>query len=336
MRDVLLIGMGITAPAALHSLAQCCRVVGVVRPAEPRSEAADDVTRFAARLGVPIYNDTTIRGVREVIDRLRPGCVVISSYDRVLPPEVLALCPFVNVHYAPLPRFRGRANVNWAVINQEPFTAITIHKVEPGLDAGAILFQRLIPIGRRDTVAELYERLNELQFEHLGETVAQFLDGREPGQPQAEVSATYGCTRIPADGDIDWTASTASIDALIRGLAKPFPGAFTYVDGRRVVIWRAEAVDRPPVYEGRIPGRVVRVSRDTGEVDVLTGDGVLRLYEVEAEPGAPVPAASVLRSVRATCGLKTVDLLARIEALERELALLQDHVALSGDKHVRV
>lgn len=335
MRDVLLIGMGITAPTALHSLARHCRVVGVVHKVDPVGAPADQVMRFAPRLGTPVFSDASLHGVREVIERLRPECVVVSSYDRVLPADLLARCPFVNVHYAPLPRFRGRANVNWAVINQEPSTAITIHKLEPGLDAGAILFQRLIPIGRHDTVADLYERLNELQFEHLGDTVARFLEGREPGEPQSEAAATYGCTRLPADGEIDWSADTASIAALVRGLAKPFPGAFTYVDGRRLVIWRAEAVGDPPVYEGRVPGRVARISRESGEVDVLTGDGVLRLFEVETDEGAAVPAASVVRSVRATCGLKAIDLLSRIEALEREIAALRARPAI-GENNVLV
>jgi methionyl-tRNA formyltransferase len=336
MRDVLLIGMGITASAALQSLATRCRVVGLVRNGDTTGELADATMRIAKELGTPIFTDTSIRGVREVVERLRPECVVISSHDRVLPADLIGRCPFVNVHYAPLPRFRGRANVNWAVINREPFTAITIHKVEPGLDAGAILFQRLIPIGRTDTVADLYDRLNILQLEHLGDTVARFLDGREPGQLQVEESATYGCTRLPADGEIDWSADTASIEALIRGLAKPFPGAFTYVDGRRIVIWRARAVEPPPVYEGRVPGRVVRVSAATGEVDVLSGDGVLRLAEIQTEDGGPVPAASVIRSVRATCGLKTAALLSRIEALERDLAALHERLQAMGEKNVLV
>ena len=133
MRDVLLVGMGITTPAALESLAATCRVIGLVRNGDPADTLGDATMRMARDLGVPVFTDTSIRGVRDVVERLRPECVVISSHDRVLPADLLAGCPFINVHYAPLPRFRGRANVNWAVINQDPFTAITIHKVEPGL-----------------------------------------------------------------------------------------------------------------------------------------------------------------------------------------------------------
>ena len=191
------------------------------------------------------------------------------------------------------------------------------------LDAGNVLFQHSVPIHETDTVADLYERLNHLQLKHLGETVVRFLDGYA-GLPQNEACATYGCTRLPEDGEVDWSAPTDTIAALIRALVKPFPGAFTYFNGRRLVIRAARAVEQPRSYEGRVPGRVVDVSRAHGHVDVLTGDGVLRLLEVEVEHESPAPASAIIRSVRATLGLRTADLLARIEALEREIASLRD------------
>ena len=336
MHDVLLIGSGITAATALQSLAGSCRVVGLVRNVSLAGPVSDEIARLAPRFGTPVFTDTSIAGVRDAIDRLHPDCVVVSSYDRVLPEDVLGRCPFVNVHYAPLPRLRGRANVNWAVINQDPFTAITIHQMAAGLDAGDILFQRSVPIHSTDTVADLYERLNALQLEHLGPVVERFLDGVPMIQRQDEKLATYGCTRVPSDGEIDWSASTRSIDALVRALASPFPGAFTHVDGRRLIIRRARPLDPPPVYEGRVAGRVIRVSREDGAVDVLTGDGVLRLFEVQAERGGVVSAASVIRSLRTTLGLTSVDLLARIEALERELDALRASIPVTGAHNVLV
>lgn len=335
MRDVVLIALGITAEAALESLAASCRVTAVVRPVDAANRSADPVLRAAGRLGVPVFGDASIDGIRTLIARLRPACVVISSYDRVLPPDVVESCPCVNVHYAPLPRYRGRANVNWAVINGEPFTAITIHVVDPALDAGNVLFQQRVPIERDDTVADLYAQLNALQLRHLGETVVRFLDG-DTGWAQQGDRATYGCTRLPADGEIDWHAPAIEVARLVRGLVKPFPGAFTYLDGSRLVIWRARAVDDASVFEGRIPGRVVAVSRLEGHVDVLARDGVLRIFEVERDSGAPVPAASIIRSVRATLGLRPSDLMSRLEALEREVASLRARLLMTGEKHAHV
>ena len=330
MGDVLLVGMGITAATALQSLVATCRVVGLVRKGDPIAGVDDAVIASARQSGIPVFGDTSIAGLRQAVEQLRPDCVVISSFDRIVPTDLLGRCPFVNVHYAPLPQYRGRANVNWALINGESHTAITIHLVDQRLDSGNVLYQQSVPIQPGDTVADLYDRLNQLQLNHLGETVARFLDGYA-GVPQASEIATYGCTRLPGDGEIDWSASTHKIDALVRALVKPFPGAFTYFNGRRLVVWRAHAVEQSPVYAGRVPGRIVNVSRADGHVDVLTGDGVLRIVEVEVDEAQPVAASRVIRTVRATLGLRSSDLLLRIEALEREIARLRERSPTFGE-----
>ena len=219
------------------------------------------------------------------------------------PPRLLECCPFVNVHYAPLPEYRGRATVNWAIINRRPATAITVHVLVAELDAGPILFQRAVAIEPDDTVTDLYARLNELQRIHLGAAVERHLDG-DPGTAQDEAAATYTCTRVPRDGEIDWNRPTADVYALVRALADPFPGAFTYLDARRLVIWRAARPESPRRWAGRVPGRVVGRSAAEGWVDVLTGDGVLRLHTVQRDGERPQPAADVITSVRATLGLR--------------------------------
>ena len=320
MKTVLLLGLGPTARTALDALSARFRVAGIVR--DPASASgAGQVVGLAHSLGVRVFADTGLAGVEHSIDETSPDCVVVSSYDRILPARVLARSRFVNVHYAPLPQYRGRANVNWAIINGERETAITVHVMAPGLDAGNVLHQQRVPIGPEDTVGDLYERLNEVQRQVLGDVVARHLDGYE-GAPQDESGATYGCTRVPDDGQIDWAAPTEQIYALVRALAPPYPGAHTYLEGRRLGVVRAAPLQEAPQYVGRVPGRVVGRSLRTGHVDVLTADGVLRLHEL-AEGGVVGPAAGFVESTRQTLGLRTVDLLARIELLEgrlRELA----------------
>jgi len=310
--------MGPTALSALESLAARFRVVGLFRDARSSPDGTDEVVERARALMIPVFSDLSIDGVERVVGQSRPDCTVVSSYDRILPSRVLSNSRFVNVHYAPLPEYRGRANVNWAVINDEPETAITIHVIAPGLDAGNILYQRRIPIGADDTVRELYIRLNEVQREVLGETVARYISGYA-GEPQDETAATYGCTRVPDDGEINWSDSTRRIYALIRALAPPYPGAHTHLGARRVTILRAAPLANAPRYVGRIPGRVVGRSSKHGHVDVLTGDGVLRIHEVMTADSIAAPAAVFIESTRQTLGLRTADLLARIEALESRL-----------------
>jgi len=298
-RRVLLVGQGPTSQSALESLLDRFEVVALMRGIV--ADTPDPVVAFAASRGVEVLTDTSVETLQRAVDQLAPDCAVVSSYHRILPPALLDRCRFVNVHYAPLPRYRGRANVNWAIINGEPETAVTVHVLVPELDAGPILFQEPVPIGSHDTVADLYRRLNAVQRTALGAAVERHLDG-DPGTPQDESAATYGCTRLPEDGELDWSRSTEEVYALVRALVEPYPGAFTHFQGRRVTVWRAAPAAAPVRWAGRIPGRVVARSSEQGWVDVLTGDGVLRLEVVEPQGEERQPAASLVRSVRATLG----------------------------------
>ncbi len=277
--------------------------------------ATDEVAEFARKQAIPLQTDVSMTGIRNAIKEHRPDGVVVSSYARVLPPDVIELSRFANVHYAPLPEYRGRANVNWAIINGEPEAAISIHVLAPGLDSGNILHQQRIPITQEDTVTTLYAKLNDVQRQVLGAVIDRYLAGYE-GEPQDETRATYSCTRTPDDGEIDWSAPTARIHALIRALTSPYPGAFTYLGTRRLHVVRAEQVAAPRQYVGRIPGRVVGRSTREGYVEVLTGDGVFRIHEIRHIDGTVGPAAECITSTKQTLGLRTADLLARLEALE--------------------
>jgi methionyl-tRNA formyltransferase len=325
--DVLLIGMGTTTLSALQSLLETCRVVGVVR--ESPDPLTDPVVALARGAGVPVFPDASLTGVEAAVRDGQPDCVVVSSFGRVLPAAILARCPFINVHYAPLPAYRGQANVNWALLNGEPTAAISIHVLELELDAGNVLFQEMVNIRPTDTVADLYARLNDMQRQHLGATVLRFLSG-DHGIPQVG-EPTYGCMRTPDDGEIDWRQSTVAIDRLVRALVRPFPGAFTHAGGERLIVWKAEPVTAGRQYVGRIPGRVVSVSRRYGHVDVLTGDGTLRLLDVQRGDETPAPAAAVITSVRTRLGIHASDLLERIAALEAEVRRMHARLREGGE-----
>lgn len=319
---VLLVGQGPTAATALRSLLAGHEVVGMVRGAPE----GDEALVLAAEARVPVSRGTTVAEVRALVDDVRPDCVVVSSFDRILPADLLRGRPFVNVHYAPLPRYRGRAVVNWAVLNGEPEAAITVHELVPELDAGGVLYQERVPIDPRTTVSELYASLNAIQERELAGAVTRLLGG-DHGTAQDEDAASYGCSRVPDDGELDWAAGTDVLDRTVRALGPPAPGAYTFLGLQRLWVDDAVPVAAAPRYEGRVPGRVVRTDARAGSVDVLTGDGVLRLHRVRVEDGPAVPAAEVVRSVRATLGLRTADLVREIVRLR---TLVSDGAAPHG------
>lgn len=328
MDRVVLLGEGPTAASAFEALAAQFEVCSVFRR---RLDANDPLAESAAMRSVPLIAQTTISRIDSEIRRCMPACVVISSYDRLIPPELLEMTPFINVHYGPLPRYRGRANVNWAILNHESEAAITIHRVEAGLDSGNILFQRLIPIGQDATVTELYLELNRIQRFELAGAVARRLAGYA-GEAQ-QGPASYCCSRVPEDGEIEWTAPVRDVYALIRALAPPYPGAYTYFRLQRITVLKAVPVLNALEYVGRVPGRVCAINAEPGTVDVLTGDGILRIYEVENANGARMQAAQLIRSTKDTLGLAAHDLLRRIQMLQQELALLKHERAAQDEPH---
>ncbi len=319
-RRVLLVGKGPSARTALESLAERFTVVGVVRNARQRAGEQDEVQRRADELGVPVLADTSVTGLERALARYRPDAAVISSYDRILGARVLDRCVFVNVHYSPLPRYRGLAAVQWGIINGEPELGITVHAITKELDAGNILYQEKVTPGPHQTAEDIYGELNEIQRRVLGETVARHLDGYA-GVPQDEAAATYACGRLPEDSEIDWSGPTDRIYRQVRAfhpsLSIPYPPAYSYLGTCRISITKAVPVQDAPPYAGRVPGRVVGRASPDGHVDVLTGDGVLRIHEVMTGDGVACPASAVIRSTRHTLGLRAGDLLAHIEALSR-------------------
>jgi len=253
-----------------------------------------------------------------------PDLVLVFGWRTILPPA-LVRAPRLGcfgVHDSLLPRYRGFAPTNWAVLNREPQTGVTLWRLDDDVDSGEIVAQRAIPIGADETAAALYERVADaavaLVLEHLPAIAA----GTARFTPQDDAQATYGCARTPEDGMIDWSARSGDIAALVRALTHPYPGAYTYLAGRLLRVWSARALDPAPVFEGRIPGRVARLRPGAG-VEVLCGDGVLLLEDVQLDGEAPRRADEVIRSVRTTLGPTYQDLYQRVASLERELAELR-------------
>lgn len=264
---------------------------------------SDTISKLARDNSVPVMVTKRLSQYEEAeIVALDPELIIVVGWRTMISCAVYSLprngC--VGVHDSPLPRYRGFAPVNWAIINGEPAWGVSLMHLAEGIDEGDIVAQKSFAIGERVTAAELYEQVTESTLEVINENLGALLNGSARRTPQDHARATYACARTPGDGEIDWSASTQEIDRLVRGLGFPYPGAFTSWKGEKITIWEAVPVMRAPVYEGRIAGRVVSFNDESA--DVLTGDGVLRITKVQLARGEVSDAGRILRTVKASLG----------------------------------
>lgn len=183
------------------------------------------------------------------------------------------------VHDTLLPKYRGMATTIWPLINGEKETGLTLMYADRETDAGDIVDQIKIPIHEKDTGRTMNDKYIKLIPKIILKNLPAILSGTNKKIPQDESKATYGCKRVPEDGKIDFNKNTKEIVRLVRALTYPYPGAFCYYKKIKVIIWEASEVKNPPAYVGRIPGRIISISKE-GPVKVLSLDGIVKIEKV--------------------------------------------------------
>ena len=204
-------------------------------------------------------------------------------------------------HDSLLPEYRGFSPSVWAIINGKDHTGVTLFEANDKPDAGDIVDQERVPIGPDDTISVVMERATQAYLDLLERNLDGLIKGTAPRCPQDHSRATYTCRRLLEDNQIDWSASSEGIYNLIRAVSNPYPGAYTYLAGRKMRVWSARRVADGQRYVGRVPGRVIEVRPGEGSA-VLTGDGALLLGEIQVEDGEIICAADVLHSLEQTLG----------------------------------
>lgn len=312
MKTVGVFAYGETGYAALKALLGVFRVAWVIVPPEGAyiTTSSEAVEKLAMDNRILIVKTNSVVEIKKLFNKNIPDAVVISSYNKILPGDILSLSKFINIHHGDLPRFRGRANINWAIILGRTEIGLTFHEATIDLDAGRIYKQHIVPIKIDDTVKTIYDAFNKIIEKELAGIVEMVIGGYEGEHQKGEL--TYCCTRIPEDGYIDWNQTSQQIHNKIRALTKPYPGAFTYFDGKKMVIWSSEIPLHPKKYEGRIPGRIISIN-DNG-VELLTGDSSIIIKEVKYN-GKDCHASAVVTTVKKSLGISIVDLYEGIQKM---------------------
>ena len=243
---------------------------------------------------IPVYQPETLRdgAALAILKELDPELIVVAAYGRFLPDDILALPPkgCVNVHSSLLPKYRGSAPINWAILNGESETGVTIQRMAHDMDAGDIILQRSTSIHQSETAGMLYGRLAELGGKLVVEAVAQIEAGTARYTPQDHAKATPAPMLSKALSPVDWTRSAQEIYNQIRGL-DPWPGASTdVISGEPIKLWGGQVVEK---HTDALPGAIA--AADKNGIDVACGDGnVLRILELQPPGKKKMTAAAYL------------------------------------------
>jgi methionyl-tRNA formyltransferase len=251
--------------------------------------AASAVAKSAASHGIPVEKPASLKTLeaQQRLRELRPDVMVVAAYGLLLPPAVLEIpargC--LNIHASLLPRWRGAAPIQRALLAADPDTGISIMQMEVGLDTGPVLLTMRTPIGARESAGSLLQRLTELGARSITDALAR-LDALTP-EAQDDARATYAAKVSKADARIDWALPAAHVDRQVRAF-DPNPGAEARIGEETLKVWLAE-----PVEMRGSPGEVLAASGD-GLV-IACGEGALRLLEVQRAGGRRLPVSEFLR-----------------------------------------
>ena len=224
-------------------------VLAVTQPDRPKGRgkelAMSPVKQLALLHDIPVFQPERLRNPEAVavIEEAKPDLIVIAAFGQILPKAVLLLPKYgcINVHASLLPAYRGAAPIQWAILDGQEKTGVTIMYMNEGLDTGDILLKREIPIAADETGGSLHDKLAELGAEALCEAIPGILDGSLKPVPQGEMTTPYAKQLTKEMGRLNFERPAAELARYVRGL-NPWPGTFTDLDGRLLKIWEAEAV----------------------------------------------------------------------------------------------
>ena len=231
--------------------------------------------------------------VYQVMKELNPDVIVVVAFGQIIPKEILHMPKYgcINVHASLLPAYRGAAPIQWAVINGDKESGVTIMRMDEGVDTGDMINKVIVPLNEKETGGSLFDRLSESGAKLLVETLPMLEDGSAVFEKQPEESTTpYAAMISKKMGELDWAKSATELERLIRGL-NPWPSAFSHLNGKTLKIWEASVEEENG--EKKAPGTVLQA--DAKGFRIQTGEGILKIDTLQMEGKKRMDAQAFLR-----------------------------------------
>ena len=293
------------AVGTLRSLAEAGHEITLVvsQPDKPKGRGhamvPTPVKVVAEDLGIPVFQPVKIREAKDVLEKTEADVCVVAAFGQIIPASILHMKKYgcINVHASLLPKYRGAAPIQWAVIDGEKESGVTIMQMDEGLDTGDMLAKAIVPLDEKETGGSLFDKLSEAGGRLCVETLAKLEKGEITPEKQGESPTAYASMLDKKMGNIDWNKSAVVIERLVRGL-NPWPSAYTHLDGKTLKIWACDVL--PQSASKGESGEILEVTKDA--IHVQTGDGILVLREIQLAGKARMDAGAFLRGYKVEPG----------------------------------
>ncbi len=272
-------------------------VLVVTQPDKPKGRGKamqyTPVKECALAHGIEVFQPVKVKEPEniEVLRKYEPDIIIVAAFGQIVPKSILDMPKYgcVNVHASLLPKYRGAAPIQWAVINGDEVTGVTIMRMNEGIDTGDMIAKKTVRLAEDETGGSLFDKLAQVGAQLCVETMEMIEAGKVEYIPQNNEEATHTSMIRKELGLIDWNRPAVEIERLIRGL-NPWPSAYTQLSGKTFKIWKAKVVSDENTYE---PGCICRIDKEG--MYVQTGEGILLLTEVQMEGKKRMEASAFLR-----------------------------------------
>ncbi|MCI6498427.1 MAG: methionyl-tRNA formyltransferase [Lachnospiraceae bacterium] len=238
------------------------------------------VKTAALNHGIEVYQPAKVKDeeFQNVLRDINADVIVVVAFGQILPPSIIHMPKYgcINVHASLLPKYRGAAPIQWAVIDGEKETGITTMQMDEGLDTGDMMLKEVVPVDEKETGGSLHDKLAACGGKIILETLQKVEDGTVTYTKQDDSKSNYAKMLDKNLGKIDFTKKAVEIERLIRGL-NPWPSAYTMLNGKTLKIWDADVLEG----ENETPGKIVNITKD--QIWISTGEGILAVNELQLE-----------------------------------------------------